>query len=136
MDLEAALARGRRIYLIDLLWRTTERYGRDDGDIYATATAYRVLLSLFPLLIVFGAVFGLLTAPPALGPWLAQITASRPPGDNLKRLVETISGVPVTTNSVAGLAGLVALVWSASGMFSTLRRALNRSLAITDTSEF
>ena len=135
-DLSGLLARVRRVRTVGLLWRAAERYGHDDGAIYATAVAFRLLMSLFPLLIVFVAIFGLLTELPEFGPWLARVTADRVPGDNLKQLVESISGVPVTSNSAAGLVGLVALIWSASGMFGTLRKSLNRAFGIVDAQEF
>jgi membrane protein len=130
------LARGRRVRAIDLLWRTAERYGRDDGGIYATAVAFRILMSLFPLLTVFVAIFGLLTELPGFGPWLTRVTADQVPGDELKHLVESITGVPMASNSVAGLVGLVALIWSASSMFGTLRRALNRAFGVVDMPQF
>lgn len=134
--LENLLARGRSIYLVDLLWRTTERYGRDECPIYAAAVAFSLLLSLFPLLIVFVAVFGLLTALPGFGPWVTQFTADRAPGESLRQLVESISGVPVVGNSVAGFVGLAALVWAASGMFGALRQGLNRAFGIASPPQF
>jgi membrane protein len=135
MDLSGLLARVRRVYVVDLIWRTAERYGREDGPIFATAVAFRLLMSIFPLLIVFVAVFGLLTELPGFGPWLERVTADHAPGDTLKSLVESITGVPVTSNSVAGLVGLATLIWSASGMFGTLRRALNRAFGVADDTE-
>jgi membrane protein len=136
IDLERLLARGRRIYLVDLLWRTVERYGRDECPAYAAAIAFSLLLSLFPLLIVFVAVFGLLTALPGFGPWVAQFTADRAPGEGLRQLVESISGVPVVGNSVAGFIGLAALVWAASGMFGALRQGLNRAFGVPNPPQF
>jgi membrane protein len=134
-DLPGLLARIRRVYLFDLVWRTAERFGRDDGGIYAAAVAFRLLLSLFPLLIVFVAVFGLLTELPGFGPWLERVTADQAPGDAVKTLVESIIGVPLTSNSVAGLVGLATLVWSGSGMFGALRLALNRAFGFVNTTE-
>jgi membrane protein len=136
VSLQAAQSRIRRIHLVDLLWRTAELHGRNDGGIYAAAVAFRVLLSVFPLLIVFVAIFGLLTALPRFGPWLTRVTADQVPGDNLKRLVESISGVAVVSNGAAGLVGLAALLLSASGMIGTLRQALNRAFGITRGPEF
>jgi len=130
IDLHALIARWRSFYPVDLLWRTTERYGRDECGIYATALAFSLLMSLFPLLIVFVAAFGLLTALPGLGLWVAQFTADQAPGDTLRRLVETISGAPVVANGVAGFVGLATLTWAASGMFTALRRGLNRAFGV------
>ncbi len=136
INLEALLARWRSVYLIDLLWRTTERYGRDECGIYATAVAFSLLMSLFPLLFVFVAAFGLLTNLPGLGSWVAQIAADQVPGDTLRRLVENISGVPVVANSVAGFVGLATLTWAASGMFTALRRGLNRAFGVVSPPVF
>jgi membrane protein len=136
VSLQGALSRIRRLRLVDLLWRTAELHGRNDGGIYAAAVAFRVLLSVFPLLIVFVAVFGLLTALPRFGPWLTRVTADQAPGDNLKQVVESISGVAVVNNGAAGLVGLAALLLSASGMIGTLRQALNRAFGITRGPEF
>jgi membrane protein len=136
INLEALLARWRGVYLIDLLWRTTERYGRDECGIYATAVAFSLLMSLFPLLFVFVAAFGLLTTLPGLGSWIAQIAADQVPGDTLRRLVENISGVPVVANSVAGFVGLATLTWAASGMFTALRRGLNRAFGVVSPPVF
>ena len=136
IDLQGWVARGRTIYLVDLIWRTTERFGRDECPIYAAAIAFSLLMSLFPLLIVFIAVFGLLTALPGLGPWIAELTADRAPGDSLRRLVENISGVPIAGNSAAGFVGLIALIWAASGMFGALRRGLNRAFGVATPPQF
>lgn len=135
-DLDSLLARGRRVYLVDLLWRTTERYGHDECPVYAAAIAFSLLLSLFPLLIVFVAVFGLLAALPGFGPWVTQLTADQAPGEGLRQLVESISGVPVVGNSVAGFIGLAALVWAASGMFGALRQGLNRAFGVPSPPQF
>ena len=131
INLEGLLARGRSVYLVDVLWRTTERYGRDECPVYAAAMAFSLLLSLFPLLIVFVAVFGLLTALPGFGPWVAQFTADRAPGEGLRQIVESISGnSPVVGNSVAGFVGSATLIWAASGMFGNLRQGLNRAFGV------
>lgn len=136
IDFGDLLARGRGVYPVDLLWRTVERYARDECAVYATAVAFSVLLSLFPLLTVFVAIFGLLTALPGLGPWVARLAADEIPGDNLRRLVESISGVPVAANGVAGFVALATLIWAASGMFGRLRRALNRAFGMASPPVF
>lgn len=130
LNVEGLLARGRRIYLVDLLWRAIGRYERSECAIFSTAAAFSLLLSLFPLLIVFVAVFALLLALPGLGSWIDQITVNRVPGDGLRRLVESISGIPVVANGFVGFLGLATLTWAASGMFATLRQGLIRALGM------
>ena len=136
MNLQGLVARCRQFYLVDLIWRAWERFSRTNGAIHAAAISYSTLLALFPLLIVFVALFGLLTARPRLGPWLTRIAADHAPGTNLERLLEEVTGTQVSVNAAVGLVGLAILVMSASGMFGTLRLTLNRAFGIARRPEF
>ena len=54
----------RRVYVLDVLWRSAHSYAEHGGAVYAATISYYVLFSLFPLLIFAVATFGLLLRDP------------------------------------------------------------------------
>ena len=56
----------RRVYVVDLIWRTVDDFMLHGGTTFAAAMSYYVLFSLFLLLIFVVAVFGLLARDPAV----------------------------------------------------------------------
>lgn len=133
-----SLARARRVYALDIVWRAARDYANHGGAVYAAAVSYYVLFSLFPLLLLGVAVLGLLVRDPAFQDRVVRaIVTQFPPEVNLRAQVETmVAGVSDSSVTVLGGVGLLTAVWTASGVFGTLRRALNRAFDVPGAQSF
>jgi membrane protein len=128
----------RRYYLVDLLARTVQEFTRRRSTTYAAALSYYVLLSFFPLLIFIVALLGLvLRDPEAQESVTTSLLQALPAGLDLQENTENVlREVGRTNHSLVGIAALLATGWSASTMFTALRRALNVALDIPDHTSF
>ena len=128
----------QRVYALDVLWRAATSYAVHGHAVYAAAMSYYVLFSLFPLLIFGVAVLGLLVRDSSVqDPVVTAIINQFPPEVNLRGQVEaTVAGVTENYITVLGLVGLLTAVWTASGAFGTLRRALNRAFDVPGAQSF
>ena len=111
------------------LWRT----GREAAAAYslnlcpqlASAIAYRVLFSLFPLAIFLISIFGLLIENDErrneIVTWIVDNLLLSPEGS--VRLDEAVAGL-ATPTSALGLVALLGVLWGASGMMAAIRVAL------------
>jgi membrane protein len=111
------------------LWRT----GREAAAAYslnlcpqlASAIAYRVLFSLFPLAIFLVSIFGLLIQDDErrdrIVTWIVDNLLLSPEGS--VRLDEAVAGL-ATPTSALGLLALLGVLWGASGMMAAIRVAL------------
>jgi membrane protein len=113
--------------LILLAKRTFQEYGDDNCSLLAAAISYYVLFSVVPLTIFVASIFGfVMRNESARQDVVNRIVQSTPleqdKGANL--VTDTINGVSRVSGplTVVGLAGLA---WSASAMFSAIRRGLN-----------
>jgi membrane protein len=120
---------GRRL----LAWRAGEwlrrslvRFTAARGTRQAAAIAYHVLLSLFPLILVLASVAGLVLTNDELRDDFAQAIAdSLPLTESGAGDVETaLRGVSSNAGAV-GIASLVTLIWTASGMMAAIRGSLD-----------
>jgi membrane protein len=128
----------RRVYVLDVLWRAATNYADHGGAVYAAAISYYVLFSLFPLLIFALAALGLLVRDASIQDRVVTAIVNQfPPEVNLRGQVETVvSGVAESSITVLGLMGLLTAVWTASGAFGALRRALNRAFDVPGAQSF
>ena len=113
-----------------LVRETIREFGEDECPQLAASISYYVLFSIFPLTLFFVAISGIiLTSDSGLREDLIQrlfdvLPLSEDEGhDNLSSAVDGVA----TGFSVVGLASVVGLMWSASGMMGALRRALNQA---------
>ena len=128
----------RRVRALDIVWRAAKNYGDHGGAVYAAAMSYYVLFSLFPLLIFGVAVLGLLVRDPSIQDRIVSAIVDQfPPEVNLRGQVEAaVAGVAESYITVLGLLGGLAAVWTASGVFGSLRRALNRAFDVPGAQSF
>jgi membrane protein len=115
-----------------LIERAIRDYGRDDGSIYAAAITYYLLLSIFPLLIVIVAVLGLLARDPDFQIEVVDLIVRQlPSGSGVRDQVDTIiNGIARPRSGLVGLVAFVGALWTASGVFGALRRALNNAFDV------
>ncbi len=138
-DLRQYQAGVRRIYVLDLLWRAVADYARHGGGVYAAAVSYYILFSLFPVLILSVAALGLLVRDPGIQEQVVTAIVDQfPPEVNLRTQVEAVvSGVAASSSiTVLSLVGLFTGVWTASGAFGALRRALNQAFDVPSAESF
>lgn len=128
----------RRVYVLDVAWRAARNYADHGGAVYAAAMSYYVLFSLFPVLLFAVAVLGLVVRDPALQQRaVSAIVSQFPPEVNLRHQVEAVvAGVAGRYITMLGLVGGVAALWTASAVFGTLRRALNRAFDVPTAQTF
>ena len=104
--------------------RTFRLYNEDSCGTYAAAIAYYAIFSLVPLALIILSIFGLVIAKQSITDFvfdqlpLQQTPSVRENVDNIVRRAQDIS--------LASLSfGVLALLWSSSGIFSAVRRGLN-----------
>lgn len=123
---EPALARrGPVPRLISAVPAAASKYGRDRCPQLAAAVSYHVLFSLVPLFIFLVSVFGIVlrdddVRAEVIDQLLARFPLTPEAGADLERI---LASVP-TPASAAGIIGIAALLWSASGIMASLRVAL------------
>lgn len=100
-----------------------EGYGRHTLGQHAAAISYRVLFSLVPFMTLIAAILDL-TLPDDTRENVINWVLDRIPGNSdLETSVDQAVSAAGTTTGVAGLVGLVVLLWSATGMMTSLRTA-------------
>lgn len=113
---------------LSLLVRTALSFDQDDGPIVARSLAYYALFAVFPallaLIVVTSAVLESEEVQTAVMDLVSQYMpiAQDVVGANIEQLLQT--------RETVGLIALVGLVWSASGVFGALYRAVNRAWGI------
>jgi membrane protein len=128
----------RRYYLVDLLARTTQEFAQRRSTTYAAALSYYVILSFFPLLTFVIALLGLVVRDQVVEDNLTEallraLPASFGVQENKENLLREVSR---TSHSLVGITALFATGWSASAMFTAMRRALNVAFGIPDDMSF
>ena len=113
---------------LSLLVRTALAFDQDDGPLMARSLAYYALFAVFPailaLIVISSAVLESEEAQEAV---LALVLEHMPIAQDV--VVANIEQLLMTRETV-GLIALVGLIWSASGVFSAIFRAVNRAWGI------
>lgn len=134
--MKSVLLRVDRIYLgVDrrlggwptLLIRTALAFDQDDGALMSRSIAYYALFSVFPLLLVLVSFSSF-----ALNAAEVQQLVKNFVETNLPVVADLVQGNVeqiLAARSTVGIIALVGLLWSASGVFSAIYRAVNRAWA-------
>jgi membrane protein len=118
-----------------VLLSTVEGYKKDDLPTQAGAMTYFGIFSLFPLILVFMALAGLAlqSNDNAREQILNVVTGFLPQGqDQLQKLVASV----IQAKQVAGLVGILTLLWSALGWFQVIDNNVNRIWGVTKPRSF
>jgi membrane protein len=102
-----------------------QKIGQDEVFNNAAGIAYYAVLSLFPLLLSLIAILGLFLPSESVQQGLINFFAQYLPG-SLNTLQDNIPDI-IRFRSAIGIAGIVTLVWSATGVFSASARSINRA---------
>jgi membrane protein len=118
-------AKGRTESLWDVLKRTVREFREDNLTDWAAALTYYGILSIFPALIVFVSVVGLIGAP-VTEPLLDNIGAFAP-SEAKDVLVKAVEGLEESRGGAGLLAivGIAGALWAASGYVAAFIRAAN-----------
>lgn len=123
----------QRVYLLDLLMRTIEAFTERRGTTYAAAMSYYTLFSFLPLLIFVLSIVGIVLRDPERQAAITRaVLEALPTGlsDDVRLTVadgvqEILDRISQSEHGLLGLIALLGMAWSASTMFTALRRALN-----------
>lgn len=108
-----------------VLIRTGMAFDEDDGPVVSRSIAYYALFSLFPLLLAVLTLASFFAgAERVQGEILAWIERYLPIVSNL---VQANIQQALAARNTAGILALLGLVWSASGVFTAMYRAVNRA---------
>jgi len=114
---------------MSLLGRTWREFGENHCTLLAAAISYHVLFSFIPLITFLIAILGLIVRDPASQQSAADrvlqllpIQAASGANDNL--ILDSIRSVSRQSGTLTVI-GLLGLIWSSSGIFGTIRSALN-----------
>jgi membrane protein len=113
---------------VQLISRTAEGAGNHDAAQRAAGVAYYTVLSIFPLILGFIAIFGFFFPTVNLQDELLNYVGKNLPGatDILK---QNIAGI-VQLRGALSVLSIVILFWGGSGMFSAISLAINRAWEI------
>ncbi|HET7386380.1 MAG TPA: YihY/virulence factor BrkB family protein [Nocardioidaceae bacterium] len=116
--------RPRRWYLLSV--RSAREFVDDECPQLAAAISYHVLLSIFPLIILLVSLFGLVVDDRSVRDnVVAGVTTYIPLTPHGTRSLEQLVTQMQGGSAALGIAGVVGLVISASGMMTATRRALS-----------
>jgi len=117
--------------IANALPRAVEDLFRDRLPQYAASISFHVLFSLFPLTIVLVSIFGLILTDDSLRERVIdELVDVLPVSESGQQdVANSIEGI-ATPLSAIGLISLVALLWGASGMMTSLRVGLETALKV------
>jgi membrane protein len=118
--------------LYRLLKRTISEYVEHSAFQLAAALAYYALFSIAPLLLIAISIVGLVFGPDAARAGVMQQIQGLVGETGAKGIDQMLQGVQdAQTNKLAGLIGVVVLLFGASGVFGQLKQALNSIWEVT-----
>ncbi len=112
-----------------VLHRTLQKFRRGGASIEAAAIAYYTLFSLFPLLLLIAAISSYLR--PSAEAWRDVSSFLRGYLPVSGELVEQTIQQVIQRRGTIGLVAILGFLWSASGVFSVIHRAINKAWAVS-----
>jgi membrane protein len=114
-------------FLKDLVWNTAKKFQADNCPQLAAAITYYVVFSTFPALIFVAGIIGIVLGEGDRRQVIEEVLKVIPlsqtnTAETVDNAVDAISGGKAPLLALIGLAGTA---WGASGMFNSVRRALN-----------
>jgi membrane protein len=109
------------------LKRTVAEFREDNLTDWAAALTYYAVLSIFPALIVFVAIIGLVGQDPQTVDAITNIVAdvtSKSTADSVHETIENVIGAKGGAGALLGI-GLLGAIWTASGYIGAFIRAIN-----------
>lgn len=128
-----ALSRWQRLAAhppVQLLIRTVRELSEDDATHMAAGVAYYALFSMFPLLLGLIALSSFFLETEEAQARVAQLVSEYLPGTD-QLVLENVQSV-LRLRGTLSLLAIAGLLWSGSGIFGALNRAVNRAWDVRD----
>ena len=119
---------------ITLALRVIREMKDDDATHLAAGVAYYAMFSLFPLLLGFLAISGLVLNSEGLEQKFMDFVTDNLPGS--EQIVKENVGQVVRFRGLLGIGAFIGLLWSASAVFGAINRAVNRAWDIRQDRPF
>lgn len=114
-------------YIKDLIRRTYEEWSKHDAPTLGAALAYYTVLSMAPLLVVAVAITGLIFRKEDVQSRILEQATALVGSDGAEAFrAMLMHAKSPTAGLIASIVGVILLLFGASGVFSELRKALNR----------
>ena len=110
---------------IRLITRVVQELGEDDATHMAASVSYYAILSLFPLILGLSAIIGLVAESPERQQEVVDFIVEFLPGSG-DFVNDSLQGV-VRFRAALGLISIFGLLWTASAVFGSITRAVNRA---------
>jgi len=120
-----------------VLRKTLREFGSDQCTDLAAALTYYGTLALFPALLAFVSILGLVSDPAKTTDALFDLAGGLVPEDTVKIAADLIQDLSESSASgFALIAGILGALWSASGFVGAFGRAMNRIYSIEEGRPF
>lgn len=109
-------------------WIACCKYIDTDGEQRAASFAYYAFFALFPLILLFVSIGSIFVNKTEVAGAVTNFVSAYMPlgGDAENAVIKTINGV-ITSWKGAGVIAIIAIIWSALGLFHALVRGVNRA---------
>jgi len=120
--------------LIILMRRVFHEMGADDSTHLAAGVAYYAIFSLFPLMVGLLLIVGLVITLEGIQQDMVVFIASSLPGS--EQFVEDTLDEVIRLRGALGVGAFIGLLWSATGVFGAINRAVNRAWDVQQNRPF
>ena len=118
-------------HLVNVFKRSVKEYGQDDAADLAAALAFAAFFSIFPLVLFLVSLASFILDPNSAREFvLSKLPNIQQQGQDANFLAKTVTDIIASRGAGTGIAaiiGLISLLMSASGVFATLQKAINRA---------
>lgn len=137
MRFDQLIERVRKVYAFDVLYRAISDFTKQRGSIYAAAISYYAMFSLIPMIVLSVTFFGWFSRGTDLQARVVDAIVNEvPPGVGMREQLQSIISISAEQGWLLTLFGFAATAWTASNLFSVLRRALNLAFDIPNARPF
>ena len=119
---------------VRLVVRVIQEMGEDDASHMAASVSFYAVLSIFPLLLALMAIIGWVAGSQARQDQLVEFVVGNLPGSE-QFVRESVEGVR-RLRAAAGVAAVLGLFWSASAVFGSITRVVNRAWDVSENPPF
>ena len=119
---------------VRLVARVFHELGEDDATHMAASVSYYAVLSLFPLVLALSAIIGWIAGPESRQDQLVDFIVDNLPGSE-QFVRDTIEGTKRYREAL-GVVAVVGLIWSASAVFGSITRVVNRAWDLRENPPF
>ena len=117
-----------------LFVRVIQEMGEDDASHMAASVSFYAVLSIFPLILALMAIIGWVAGSQSSQDQLVEFIVGNLPGSE-QFVRESVEGVR-RLRAAVGVVAVLGLVWSASAVFGSITRVVNRAWDVSENPPF